>query len=845
MAWLGVCALSQGSRFSRVIEVTHRWLAGALLVSMLAAPAVALADDTASGSSASEDTVTVVEEQAPVNAATEPPTVEAPAPPDAATEPALPSHPEDGALPSPVESPTVEPEPPVTPDSDDVAPPRYGPVTVSATDGRCVLVSASDTVEMGSVVSLRCESSIGQDWLLTVGTISAGWQWAFRYGEFSTLPANDEIAAWPVVAEGRDATQQGWTQAVGAFGAPVTTDNAGERRVVEVFLTPTTLAMPAASAVLDVTMTPFIPETTASLDDESFVSPMMIVPGGDAGCIQLSASDVVPFPAAGSRDYVMYKCTWPGTEWRLRIDAISADGWEWAAVPGQLAPAQVESAPPTIASIGGWSSGAPNWVTGFVANAPACPFAATALAAGMNGEADLNAYYLFLKPRGGVNLPGSHGDITIRQIPAEHGPVCRDAAPNPVGSRTAIVTGILAGATSLSCAPVDPAGSPDVLRFRCDPGAGIGSQIFIDRVAPGWSWRVLAPVGGQIVTLKEGTAPDVYTGSQRPWNAEGNAWYVDLIPTSTVGAGSEGYLFVRVTGSNPQALAATARLGGTHAGELETPVTGDDVGLSCSTLAVEALVTSPVTVDCVWSARPSLGDRQVTLESIDIPAPAGWTLATTNPQATVEGGLLTLSPAAIISSDNPGYAFSFDLLPSCDATIAPTVTTVESRFRTTSGLVDGPAETISAARSPGSLAVHLLDAGTSLAWSLDYQFAAHPVDGALAYRVVSSQCGGWSVQLQADAFAYSGPHEGPGIPASNIVVTSADTPVPVVGDVTGITVPHFTPGSLVSPITILNAIPGGGVGNYDHQLDLRVTIPAFAPPGDYLSIITITSSVGP
>jgi hypothetical protein len=833
-----------------VIGSANRWLVGVLLFLMLATPTLSLAQDTVPEPPVVEDTTPVEAEAPPVDEGVEPPPVETPVPQEPAPEipTSEPVATDEPTIPAPTVAVTTEPDPTVTPDTATIEPLVYGPANVVATNGSCVLASAMDIVEIGEVVAIRCANSVDGDWTFAVDSLSAGWLWAFRYGVSAALPTSEEIAAWPMGADGTGATQMGWTQAAGTFGAPVTIENASDLRTVEFFLTPTAAALPATSAGLNITLAPFVAIEDAGLAEESLVAPMMVVADGPSGCAQLSATDVVSFPAAGVRDYVMYKCTWPGTEWQLRVDGITASGWEWAAISGGLAPAQIESNPPSIATIGGWSSGAPTWVTGFAANAPACPFASKALAGGTSAGNDLNAYYLFLKPRGG-GLPGTHGDITIRQIPAALGPVCAGEAPTPTGSRTSTVTGILAGSNALTCTQVSPAGStvapPDFFRFRCDAGPGNTNQVFIDRISTGWSWRVLAPVGGQIVTVKEGTTPDVYTGSQRPWNAESSAWYVDLIPTSSAAAGSEGHVFVRLTGNYPSARAVTARLGGSRTDGTAAPATANDVQLSCATSAIQALVASPVTVDCTWSARPSLGNREVTLENITIPAPTGWTPSTSAANATVQGGVLSIAPGMTISNQGTGYAFSFSLLPSCDATTIPTPTTVSSRFVTTSGPVDGPTATLSAARLPGSLAVNVIDAQTSLDWNLDYQFAAQAVDGTLAYRVVSSQCGGWSIQVQASAFSYSGPYEGPGIPAANIAVASADAPIPAGGNVNGITVPPSGAGTLAAPVTILNASPGAGAGSYENQLDLRVTIPAFAPPGDYLSTITITSSVGP
>ena len=109
---------------------------------------------------------------------------------------------------------------------------------------------------------------------------------------------------------------------------------------------------------------------------------------------------------------------------------------------------------------------------------------------------------------------------------------------------------------------------------------------------------------------------------------------------------------------------------------------------------------------------------------------------------------------------------------------------------------------------------------------------------------------GWNVTIQASAFVYSGPNSGSNIPASNLSLTAAATPVVVSGQaispVFGPRVPTTSPlGTLDVARKVLQCDALGGVGTYTQALSVSLAIPAQARTGSYVSTLTTTISQGP
>ncbi len=109
---------------------------------------------------------------------------------------------------------------------------------------------------------------------------------------------------------------------------------------------------------------------------------------------------------------------------------------------------------------------------------------------------------------------------------------------------------------------------------------------------------------------------------------------------------------------------------------------------------------------------------------------------------------------------------------------------------------------------------------------------------------------GWNVTVQSSDFAYSGSDGGSSIPASNLSLTSAATPVVTAGQVldalAGPMVPLISPvGSLDVARKTTQALLGAGDGIYTQSLGVSLRIPAQSKPGIYTGTLTTTIAVGP
>jgi hypothetical protein len=284
----------------------------------------------------------------------------------------------------------------------------------------------------------------------------------------------------------------------------------------------------------------------------------------------------------------------------------------------------------------------------------------------------------------------------------------------------------------------------------------------------------------------------------------------------------------------------------------EATPTASDLALNCTPNPNPATVNAgqPVTVDCTYSAVSSLGTRTVTLSQITVPAPSGWSIAST--VGTVAGTTLTINPNAPISYNEApaqaqSYAFSYTLTPDCTASTTNQNVAITSQFTFNGGSATaGAAFTGQVARTDASALAISLQTPSALGWTQPFSFTANTVTGSIVYRLTASGCGGWNVQVSASDLIYSGDNNGTAIPAANLQLTSAGSPAVVTGSGTGVTAqPASGPMSPTSPKKVLAADIGSGIGSYDQQLHFSLEIPANTRVGSYKSTIFITSATGP
>ncbi|MEA2642104.1 MAG: hypothetical protein QOF51_3498 [Chloroflexota bacterium] len=109
---------------------------------------------------------------------------------------------------------------------------------------------------------------------------------------------------------------------------------------------------------------------------------------------------------------------------------------------------------------------------------------------------------------------------------------------------------------------------------------------------------------------------------------------------------------------------------------------------------------------------------------------------------------------------------------------------------------------------------------------------------------------GWNVVVQTSAFVYSGGASGADIPAANLSVTSAETPVMTSGQpvdgTSGPRVPSTSPvGTLDTARKLVQANATFGQGTYTQSFGVSFTIPAMARAGVYTGTLTTTMSSTP
>lgn len=109
---------------------------------------------------------------------------------------------------------------------------------------------------------------------------------------------------------------------------------------------------------------------------------------------------------------------------------------------------------------------------------------------------------------------------------------------------------------------------------------------------------------------------------------------------------------------------------------------------------------------------------------------------------------------------------------------------------------------------------------------------------------------GWSVTILSSDFAYSGAYGGTSIPAANLSITDAASPVLVSGQAIdpggGPRVPPAgATGTLDVARKTIQADVGYGGGTYTQGLAVSLVVPADSRAGTYTAILTVTAGAGP
>jgi hypothetical protein len=106
---------------------------------------------------------------------------------------------------------------------------------------------------------------------------------------------------------------------------------------------------------------------------------------------------------------------------------------------------------------------------------------------------------------------------------------------------------------------------------------------------------------------------------------------------------------------------------------------------------------------------------------------------------------------------------------------------------------------------------------------------------------------GWNVTILSSAIVYSGANGGTNIPAANLSITTANTPVATAGqavDVTGGPLAG-TASTLDAARKVIYASTNFGQGTYTQALPLQMVVPGMSRAGAYTATITVTMAAGP
>lgn len=430
--------------------------------------------------------------------------------------------------------------------------------------------------------------------------------------------------------------------------------------------------------------------------------------------------------------------------------------------------------------------------------------------------------------------------VTVTPTAAASATATPSPTPSPTPTPRIGIRSIVSGSGCTQTSASDVVETTGMVSFSCEART---AGLFVY-----YSGTVAAPTTGWQYRINNGAW--TAAGSSVPtqgtiFSRSVPAFTIDLRPTAAVTAGTTGSVAVSVscaTGCTSAPAGYATVLSATRA--VPAP-TATDLQLTCTPASVTARPGQASSVTCTYSGRASLGTRQVTLTRLTVPAPTGWTIASAT--GTVSGTTLTITPNATIaySATSPqSYAFTFTLTPSCAASTTAQSMQVASAFTFGStSTITGAAVAVPVARATASsLTMSVQD--STLSWNRTVSFQDSTVDGTLTYRVVASSCTGWSVSVSASPYAYTGPHGGAAIPASNLQLTNAGIPVVIAGSAPGVSRVNTT-GSMATSRKVLTASSGAGIGTYEQQLDFSLTIPGGSRAGTYQSTITLTSAAAP
>lgn len=133
-----------------------------------------------------------------------------------------------------------------------------------------------------------------------------------------------------------------------------------------------------------------------------------------------------------------------------------------------------------------------------------------------------------------------------------------------------------------------------------------------------------------------------------------------------------------------------------------------------------------------------------------------------------------------------------------------------------------------------------------------YSHASQDNTGTLSLSVDDStgSGAGWAVTIRSTELAHHGGDGPTDIQAVRFAVTSAATPVKVAGqDVDSTNGPKASGagslGTLDSERTVISAAAGYGQGSYTQDLDLTLSIPAYARAGTYTGALLISVNAAP
>lgn len=134
-----------------------------------------------------------------------------------------------------------------------------------------------------------------------------------------------------------------------------------------------------------------------------------------------------------------------------------------------------------------------------------------------------------------------------------------------------------------------------------------------------------------------------------------------------------------------------------------------------------------------------------------------------------------------------------------------------------------------------------------------YSHTSQGSSGALVLTVADDglpAADGWNVTVSSSAFVYSGTNNGTDIPAANLRIDTANAPTFVSGQAIDATNGPKVPtagatGTLDIARKVLQANVGFGVGTYQQQLDVTLTIPAMSRAGTYTATLSVTITAGP